>query len=56
MQCKRARHSRHGLNHASHEGGLHFGYGVVDRDAQTFVEDFHAEDLGRAGSAVFVRA
>jgi hypothetical protein len=47
-------YSRHGLDCAGHEGRLHLGDSIVDRDARTFVQDFDAEDLGRTHRAVFV--
>jgi len=53
---ERASHSRHGLNDTGDERRLHFAHGVVDGDAPTFVENFHAEDLGRAHGTVFVGA
>jgi hypothetical protein len=39
-----------------HVGHLHLADCVIDRGAPTFVEDFHAEDLGCCHRAVFVGA
>ncbi len=39
---------------AGDEGGLLLEDGVVDRGAETFVEDLDAEQLGRGGGAVLV--
>ena len=37
-----------------HKGGLGLGDGIVDRNAGSFIQDFHAEDLGSRHGAVFV--
>lgn len=38
------------------EGGLLLDDGVIDRGAETFVEDFHAEEFGRGRGPVLVGA
>lgn len=38
------------------EGGLLFDDGVIDRSAEGFVEDFHAEQLRRSCGSVLVGA
>jgi len=49
-----AGHGHQGLDGAGDEGGLLFRDRVVDGDAEAFVEDFDAEDLGGLGLALFV--
>ena len=46
----------HGFDGACDKCRLHLADGIVDGDTLTFVEDFYAEDLGRAHGTVFVGA
>jgi hypothetical protein len=46
----------HRFDGACDERGLLFADCIVDGDAGTFVENFYAEDLGRAHGTVFVGA
>ncbi len=47
-------HGLQGSDGTGDEGGLLFEDGVVDGEAEAFVEDFYAEQFGTGGGAVLV--